>query len=177
MLPIKKIYVDIRFMNLNSASSSDFTIDLPQSYTFPDNAVAYIDDVCIPQQNLNRALEVEIVANTSGRRNHQTITIDTVRAITVDRPSSSGEGNGRLRCGRLLRRRLFYPNSRHERPSRALSLLSGESRRYGGEAIHTLAGPPVALPLRSTAGFRGSQPSEQAKQLCSPGLLWSDIPR
>jgi len=34
MLPIKKIYVDTRFMNLNSKSSSDFTIDLPQSYTF-----------------------------------------------------------------------------------------------------------------------------------------------
>jgi len=48
MLPIKKIYVDTRFMNLNSKSSSDFTIDLPQSYTFPDNTVAYIDDVCIP---------------------------------------------------------------------------------------------------------------------------------
>ena len=48
MLPIKKIYVDTRFMNLYSNSSSDFTIDSPQSYTFPDNAVAYIDDVCIP---------------------------------------------------------------------------------------------------------------------------------
>ena len=66
MLPIKKIYVDTRFMNLNSTSSSEFTIDLSQSYTFPDNTVAYIDDVCIPvswytiQQGRNNYLYVRI---------------------------------------------------------------------------------------------------------------------
>ncbi len=66
MLPIKKIYVDTRFMNLNSESSSDFTIDLPQSYTFPDNTVAYIDDVCIPvswytiQEGRNNNLYVRV---------------------------------------------------------------------------------------------------------------------
>ena len=66
MLPIKKIYVDTRFMNLNSTSSSEFTIDLPQSYTFPDNTVAYIDDVCIPvswytiQEGRNNRLYVRV---------------------------------------------------------------------------------------------------------------------
>ena len=66
MSPIKKIYVDTRFMNLNSESSSDFTIDLPQSYTFPDNTVAYIDDVCIPvswytiQEGRNNNLYVRV---------------------------------------------------------------------------------------------------------------------
>ena len=66
MLPVKKIYVDTRFMNLNSASSSEFTTDLPQSCTFPDNAVAYIDDVCIPaswytiQEGRNNRLYVRV---------------------------------------------------------------------------------------------------------------------
>ena len=66
MLPVKKIYVDTRFTSLNSASSSEFTIDLPQSYTFPDNAVAYIDDVCIPvswytiQEGRNNRLYVRV---------------------------------------------------------------------------------------------------------------------
>ena len=66
MLPVKKIYVDTRFMNLNSASSSEFAVDLPQSYTFPDNTVAYIDDVCIPvswytiQEGRNNRLYVRV---------------------------------------------------------------------------------------------------------------------
>ena len=58
MLPIKKIYVDTRFMNLNSKSSSDFTIDLPQSYTLPDNTVAYIEETIIYTYESTALLEL-----------------------------------------------------------------------------------------------------------------------
>ena len=48
MLPIKKIYVDSRFKSSDSASHSDFKIDLPQNFLMPDDTGFYIDDVCIP---------------------------------------------------------------------------------------------------------------------------------
>jgi hypothetical protein len=48
MLPIKKIYIDSRFKTQDSASHSDFYIDLPNTYLMPDDTGFYIDDVCIP---------------------------------------------------------------------------------------------------------------------------------
>ena len=48
MLPIKKIYVDSRFKSSDSASDSDFKIDLPISFLMPEDTGFYIDDVCIP---------------------------------------------------------------------------------------------------------------------------------
>lgn len=48
MLPIKKLYIDTRFKTSNSKSDTDFTVDLPQNYHFPENTVFYIDDVSIP---------------------------------------------------------------------------------------------------------------------------------
>ena len=48
MLPIKKIYIDSRFKSSDSASDSDFKIDLPSTYFMPENTVFYIDDVNIP---------------------------------------------------------------------------------------------------------------------------------
>ena len=48
MLPIKKIYIDSRFMSSDSKSSSDFKIDLPQNIDLPDDTVFYMDDICIP---------------------------------------------------------------------------------------------------------------------------------
>ena len=48
MLPIKKIYIDSRFMSSDSRSSSDFKIDLPQNIDLPPDCVVYIDDICIP---------------------------------------------------------------------------------------------------------------------------------
>ena len=35
-------------MNQSSDSHSDFKIDLPYSVHFPEDTVAYIDDICIP---------------------------------------------------------------------------------------------------------------------------------
>jgi len=48
MLPIKKIYIDSRFMSSDSKSSSDFKIDLPQNIDLPEDTVFYMDDICIP---------------------------------------------------------------------------------------------------------------------------------
>ena len=48
MLPIKKIYIDTRFMSSDSKSSSDFKIDLPSNLDLPDDTVFYMDDICIP---------------------------------------------------------------------------------------------------------------------------------
>ena len=48
MLPIKKIYIDSRFMSSDSKSSSDFKIDLLQNIDLPEDTVFYMDDICIP---------------------------------------------------------------------------------------------------------------------------------
>ncbi len=48
MLPIKKIYIDSRFKSTDSASNSDFKIDLPTTLLMPEDTGFYIDDVCIP---------------------------------------------------------------------------------------------------------------------------------
>ncbi len=48
MLPIKKIYIDSRFKSSDSASNSDFKIDLPTTLLMPEDTGFYIDDVCVP---------------------------------------------------------------------------------------------------------------------------------
>ena len=48
MLPIKKIYIDSRYKSGDSASDSNFYIDLPINMLMPDNTGFYIDDVAIP---------------------------------------------------------------------------------------------------------------------------------
>jgi len=48
MLPIKKIYIDTRFRSSDSASHSDFNIDLPTTFLMPEDTGFCIDDVCIP---------------------------------------------------------------------------------------------------------------------------------
>ena len=50
MLPIKKIYIDTRFMSSDSESSSNFKVDLPTTVTLPEDSVFYIDDICIPHR-------------------------------------------------------------------------------------------------------------------------------
>lgn len=48
MLPIKKIYIDSRFMSSDSRNESDFKIDLPITIHLPEDTVFYLDDICIP---------------------------------------------------------------------------------------------------------------------------------
>ena len=47
-LPIKKLYIDTKYKSRDSVSNSNFKINLPQSLTFAENTVFYIDDVSIP---------------------------------------------------------------------------------------------------------------------------------
>ncbi len=49
MLPIKKIYIDSRFKSSDSASNSDFKIDLPTTLLMTEDTGFYIDDVCVPR--------------------------------------------------------------------------------------------------------------------------------
>ena len=48
MLPIKKIYIDTRQKTADSASHSDFSIDLPITILMPDDTGFYVEDICLP---------------------------------------------------------------------------------------------------------------------------------
>jgi len=47
-LPVKKLFVDTAMKTPDSRSNSDFKISFAESLTMPDNAVFYVDDVCLP---------------------------------------------------------------------------------------------------------------------------------
>lgn len=69
-LPIKKIYIDTKYKSAGSISNSDFKIDLPQTLTFPENSVFYIDDVSIPhswyviEEGVNDRLFIQIMSDS-----------------------------------------------------------------------------------------------------------------
>ena len=71
MLPIKKIYIDTRFRSSDSASHSDFNVDLPTTFLMPEDTGFYIDDVCIPhsfytiEEGVNDRLQFAYVDNTT----------------------------------------------------------------------------------------------------------------
>ena len=48
MLPVKKTYIDSRFKSSDSASHSDFKIDLPLNFLMAEDTGFYIDDGCTP---------------------------------------------------------------------------------------------------------------------------------
>ena len=52
-LDIKKIYIDSRFRTSSSKHASDFYIELPGSFSVPDDAVCFIEDIIIPNSWLN----------------------------------------------------------------------------------------------------------------------------
>ena len=64
MLPIKKIFIDSKARVAGSKSTSNFIIDLPESYTMPEDCAFHIDDVCIPcswyliRQNFNDSMVI-----------------------------------------------------------------------------------------------------------------------
>lgn len=47
-LPVKKIYVDSRYMTNDSTSTANFKFQLPRNIFLPQNTVFYLEDVCIP---------------------------------------------------------------------------------------------------------------------------------
>ena len=79
-LDIKKVYVDTRWRTSDSKSSTDFSIELPRSFTIPDNVVAYIDDIVLPVSfptvyDRNNALYFEYTIDITP--SHDSIVLDT----------------------------------------------------------------------------------------------------
>jgi hypothetical protein len=48
MLDIKKVYIDTRYKTEDSASHSDFFIELPRTLNVPEKTICYLTDVVIP---------------------------------------------------------------------------------------------------------------------------------
>ena len=68
MTSIRRIYIDSRFRT--SGTDSDFTYDLPRSIEVPDNTIAFVDSVLLPNvftslnENNNRLYVSEQVGPT-----------------------------------------------------------------------------------------------------------------
>ncbi len=62
----KKIYVDSKFRSSESNSSSDFKYELPETMSFKEDTVVYLDDICIPHSwesildNINNKLYFKV---------------------------------------------------------------------------------------------------------------------
>ena len=62
----KKIYIDSKFRSTDSNSSSDFKYELPETMSFQENTVFYLDDICIPHSwdtildNINNKLYFKV---------------------------------------------------------------------------------------------------------------------
>ena len=91
-LPVKKIYIDSRFMRRDSVSTSNFKFELPYTLKLPDNAIFYVDDVCIPRNwytveaGVNDKLYIRI--SDPGFVPPETLHIDYI--ITLDAKNYNG---------------------------------------------------------------------------------------
>ena len=62
----KKIYTDSKFRSSDSNSSSDFKVELPETMSFHQDTVFYLDDICIPHSfesildNINNKLYFKV---------------------------------------------------------------------------------------------------------------------
>ena len=74
-LPVKKIYVDSRYMTNDSVSTSNFKFQLARNLYMPQNTVFYLEDVCVPhawktvENNFNDTIYVYTV-QTNAPANH-----------------------------------------------------------------------------------------------------------
>lgn len=65
-LQYKKIYIDSKFRSPESNSSSDFKYELPETMSFKEDTVVYLDDICIPHswesilENINNKLYFKV---------------------------------------------------------------------------------------------------------------------
>ena len=65
-LQYKKIYIDSKFRSSDSNSSSDFKYELPETMSFKEDTVVYLDDICIPHswesilENVNNKLYFKV---------------------------------------------------------------------------------------------------------------------
>jgi hypothetical protein len=83
-LKYKKLYIDSKFRTLDSDSSSDFKYELPETMTFEENTVFYLDDICIPHswdtiiQNINDKLYFKLYRIIQGQGDIETHLISTI---------------------------------------------------------------------------------------------------
>ena len=47
-LQYKKIYIDTKYRSSDSNSASDFKYELPETMSFKEDTVVYLDDICRP---------------------------------------------------------------------------------------------------------------------------------
>ena len=91
-LQYKKIYIDSKFRSSDSTSSSDFKYELPETMTFGENTVFYVDDICIPHSwdtviaNINNKLYFKIYVINAGNETeyHRIATIEAGSYLPPD---------------------------------------------------------------------------------------------
>ena len=128
-LPVKKIYVDSRYMTNDSVSTSSFKFQLARNLFMPQNTVYYLEDVCIPhawhtvEQNFN----------------------DTMYVYTQDTTAPSNQRLWILKIPQQLHRRHFsdhdtdaIKNNRFDLHSnlRHQQLLHNNQHRHNNHYIH-----------------------------------------
>jgi len=70
-LPVKKIFVDTKYMTSDSPSTSNFKMQLPRSIELPDHTSMFINNICIPhswytvEENFNDKLYIHIYSTSS----------------------------------------------------------------------------------------------------------------
>ena len=67
----KKIYFDTKFKTIDSASTSNFKVELPETLYFENNTVFYVDDIGISHswwtvEAFNENLYIRVINKTSG---------------------------------------------------------------------------------------------------------------
>ena len=91
-LQYKKIYIDSKYRSSDSTSSSDFKYELPETMTFNENTVFYLDDICIPHswdtviENVNNKLYFKLYVTSQGTETeyHRIATISAGYYIATD---------------------------------------------------------------------------------------------
>ena len=81
----KKVYVDTKFKSPDSKSTSDFSIELPETAHFNDNSVFYIDDVSIPHTwySIEEDLNDKIYMRLTETSNNINITHSYIITLTA----------------------------------------------------------------------------------------------
>ena len=87
---IRNIYCDSRFRTPQSASSSDFEVDLPNSVVIPRKAIGWVSDLHLPVSfynvdEHNNVMYLNLTANYNGS------TENRVKAVTLTPKNYSGE--------------------------------------------------------------------------------------
>ena len=89
-LKYKKIYIDSKFRTSDSNSSSAFKYELPETMSFQENTVFYLDDICIPHswttviENINDKLYFKVYVNTPPQEYHFEAKIEAGNYIGPD---------------------------------------------------------------------------------------------